>query len=826
MKLLYFIITAASTLALITVLNTQQSLGGGNKTPRLGYFLSPQKGFWQNAEAVDEDFSADIKSDELQGKTNVYFDDRLVPHVYADNEHDAFFIEGYLHAKFRLWQMDFQTYAAAGRLSEIMGDSVNGSSFIGVDKFFRRLGMVYGAEHAVATIEADPETKAVCDAYTAGVNAYIKTLDESSMPLEYKLLDYKPEPWTNLKSALFLKYMAWDLAGGEEDFAHTNAKSVFTKQQYDLLYPYRGDSAVPIISLDSGRTFPKADKAVPPQDADSLYFHFKQTAVMGDKEPKPERGVGSNNWAVAGAKTKSGKPILCNDPHLGLNLPSLWYELQLSTPNFNAYGVSFPGAATVIIGFNDSCSFGFTNSGRDVRDYYELKFKDSTMQEYWFDSAWKQTTFRDEVIKIKGKPDDTEHIAMTVFGPVMYDHSYPDKLQSGKAYACRWLAHDSSNEIRTFYKLDKSKNYSDYLDAISTYKCPAQNMIFATVAGDIAIKQQGRFPLKWKGQGDFVMPGFDSSYMWHGYIPDSANIVMHNPQRGFVSSANQMPYDTSYPYYQSTYGGGAFYVYRGYIINRNLSKMQNITTDDMQQLQTNNYNVFAEMAKPLLLKYINENSLDEDGKKYLGLFKNWNLVNDAKEQGPVVFTMWWDSLMTTTYADEFAQSKLPLAWPDESSLLDGMKHDSAFLFADDINTPSKENDSDCINKAFAKAVATLKEIDKGNLEWTTYKSSAIRHLLRIPALSRMDLYSGGGENIINAHKKFTGPSWRMVVEMTAGINAYGVYPGGQSGNPGSKYYDDFIDNWLAGKYYKLLFVSQDVIAQEKNLKGKITFSKS
>ena len=182
--------------------------------------------------------------------------------------------------------------------------------------------------------------------------------------------------------------------------------------------------------------------------------------------------------------------------------------------------------------------------------------------------------------------------------------------------------------------------------------------------------------------------------------------------------------------------------------------------------------------------------------------------------------------MTTTYADEFAQSKLPLVWPDESSLLDGMKHDSAFMFADDITTPSRENDSDCINKAFSKAVITLKGIEKSNhLEWTSYKSSAIRHLLRIPALSRMDLYSGGGE-YNQCPQEIHRPKLAYGGRNDCRYQRLWRLPGGQSGNPGSKYYDDFIDDWLAGKYYKLLFVSQEAIAQEKNLKGKITFSKS
>ncbi|HRI21212.1 MAG TPA: penicillin acylase family protein, partial [Panacibacter sp.] len=594
MRIVPFILSAAVTTGLVILLNTQMKRGDAN-IPKLGYFFSPQKGFWQNAEPTDVSFSGNLKFDGLEGNADVYFDDRLVPHVYADNEHDAFFIQGYLHAKFRLWQMDFQTYAAGGRLSEIMGDSASGTNFLNIDKYFRRLGMVYGAENSLSAMEADPQIKATCDAYTAGVNAYINSLDESSYPLEYKLLDYKPEPWTNMKSALFLKFMSYDLAGFEQDFEKTNALSVFTKAQYEALFPYGQDSLDPINPKGTFFTKPFVDMK-PPANADSLYLNYKTTAAPETEPEKPNKNNGSNNWAVAGTKTKSGRPILCNDPHLGLNLPSIWYEMQISVPGFNAYGASFPGSPSIIIGFNDSCAWGFTNAERDVRDYYDVKFKDNTMQEYWYNGDWRKAEMRNEIIKIKGKPSDTEHIAITVWGPVMYDSHYPDKLHTNKTYACRWKAHDASNELSTFYNLNHAKNYKDYTAAIAQYQCPGQNMIFASKTGDIAIKQQGQFPAKWRNQGDFIMPGDDSTYAWRGYIPDSANLIMHNPERGFVSSANQLPYDTSYPYYL----GGSYPVYRGFIVNRDLSGMQNITAQDMQGMQTSTYNVFAEIARPAI----------------------------------------------------------------------------------------------------------------------------------------------------------------------------------------------------------------------------------
>ncbi|MBV9962198.1 MAG: penicillin acylase family protein, partial [Parafilimonas sp.] len=612
MRIFWCIFFAAITIAMIYFLDHQLTLNG-SKTPLLGFFLSPQTGFWQNAEPANATFNGDLKFPQLRGKTEVYFDERLVPHVYAENENDAWFVQGYLHAKFRLWQMEFQTYAAAGRLSEIMGDSSAGTNFLKIDKFFRRLGMVYAAEKSLHAMESDPLTKAACDAYTAGVNSYINSLSEKDYPVEYKLLNYKPELWTNMKSALLVKYMAFDLAGYEQDFERTNAKAVLTKAQYERLFPYVVDSSQAIIT----NSLPKLGNipvVTPPITADSLYFNYKTQVAPLNPAVKPDKNNGSNNWAVAGSKTQSGRPILCNDPHLDLNLPSLWYEMQISTPAFNVYGVSLPGAPNILIGFNDNCAWGLTNAERDVKDYYEVQFRDSTMQQYWFNGNWQNAEMRNEIIKVKNKPDDTEHIAITVFGPVMYDASYPDKLHTNKYYACHWQAHFESNELGSVLQLLRAKNYNDYVNAVSSFTCPSQNIVFADKAGDIAIHQAGKFPALWYRQGDFIMPGKDSSYLWQAYIPDSLQMIMHNPERGFVSSANQNPYDTRfYPYYMP----GSFSLYRGWLINRYLSSMQNITTDDMKQLQTSYYNLLAEKALPVLLNNISYSKLNSTEKQYL-----------------------------------------------------------------------------------------------------------------------------------------------------------------------------------------------------------------
>jgi len=493
--------------------------------------------------------------------------------------------------------------------------------------------------------------------------------------------------------------------------------------------------------------------------------------------------------------------------------------MQIHTPGYNAYGVSFPAAPGIIIGFNDSCAFGVTNAGRDVRDYYAIRFKDASRSAYLYNGEWQPTDFRIEHIKIKDKPDFIDTVAYTVFGPVLFDTAYSGRSSAGKSYAVRWKAHDASNEMKMFYHLDRAKNYNDYLEAIKNLHTPGQNCAFAAKNGDIAMWCQGEFPAKWKRQGDFIMPGTDSSYRWQGMIPQAENPHMLNPERGFVSSANQLPTDTSYPYYL----GGSFPNYRGWTINKRLGQMADITPQDMMDLQTNNYNVFAEMARPVLLQHMNETVLDGDEKKYWNIFKEWNLRSDTGETGPIVFTLLWDALEKEVWGDETGRIKGGFV-PYQSSLLEGILRDSAFRFVDNINTPQKETLSDDVLAAFKKIVPALQKAEKdGRGSWAVFKDTHVMHLTKLPELSRLHLTIGGGLHIINATKEDHGPSWRMVVSLTPETQAYGVYPGGQNGNPGSKYYDDFINSWANGKYYPLWVMKQNETA-DKRVKFTMSFN--
>jgi penicillin amidase len=790
MRIIPFVVSTVITAGLVFALNKHWGI-----IPPVGKFLSPQHGFWQNAEASDYDYSADLTFPALKGKAEVYLDERLIPHIFADNDEDLYFLQGYIHAKFRLFQMDVQTKAAEGRACEIAG-----SKAMEWDRSQRRLGMRFAAENAMKEMEKDPVSKALYTAYTNGVNAYIHSLKESELPFEYKLLDIKPEEWSNLRTALLLKMMAKQLSSGtERDIAYTNAKKIFTPADFNAAYPQVPDSLLPIVP--KGTLFdPASIVPVKPADADSLYFEKKDSMALTEAD-RPDKNNGSNNWVVAGSKTQSGSPILCNDPHLELSLPSIWFEMQLSTPTSSAYGVSLPGSPFIIIGFNDNIAWGVTNAQRDVKDYYEIKFKDDSRQEYWYKGQWQRTERRRETIKVKDGETVYDTIAYTVFGPVIYDKSFTVP-GNDKALAVRWVAHDQSNEGFTFYKLNRAKNYDDYLDAIKTFSCPGQNFVFASKTGDIALWQQGKFPARWQGQGLYVMPGENDNYSWQGFIPQEQNPHAKNPERGFLESANQRPVDSAYPYFIP----GTYITPRSVAIEHFLSTMSNITPADMMKLQNNYFSTLAEDARPVLLKYVNESALNSDAKRYLDIVRNWNLEADPASKGQTVYQCWWDSLETMIWSDELSKSDPVSPLPEEQTTVELLLKDSSSLkFIDNINTPAIETLGELVTGALNKASADLVKKEKeGRLEWAKFKEPAIYHLIKdLQPLARKGLNMGGNGTIINAVTKSHGPSWRMIVHLTETTEAYGVYPAGQNGNPGSRFYDSFVDTWVKGEYYKL-----------------------
>ena len=785
MNYVKFALSLALGVILFWVLQTRW----GN-IPPMGPFMDPDDGFWANAER-SEPASSDFSIDGLKDSVQVYFDDRRVPHVFAQNDYDLYYMQGYLQARDRLFQMEMQTYDAAGRLSEIIGPSL-----LERDKQTRRWGMVYGAEQAVAEVKKHEPSWTIFEAYSAGVNAFISSLEPQDYPLEYKLIDISPEPWTPLKIALLLKNMTRTLAAGNSDVAHSNTLAYFGEEFMEQLFDRDYDLLDPVIPSTRVWDFDR----VPVEAPDTLFVPRQAKSV--NPFPVPE-GIGSNNWAVSGEKTASGYPILSNDPHLRLTLPSIWYEIQLHAPGVNTYGVTLLGAPGVVIGFNEEVAWGVTNVASDVLDWYEIQFQDDRLEAYWHDKQWKQTTKRVEEYKVRGQGMVTDTVVYTHHGPVT-------KVQAGNEeeapvyHAMRWIAHEPSNEIRAFYQLNRAQNYDDYVEALTHYQAPAQNFVFASQDGDIALWVNGRFPNKWDGQGRTVSDGTDPLYDWQSWIPREHHPHIKNPPRGFVSSANQESAAPDYPYYMDD-------VYapfeRGRRINDRLSDLDNITKEDMQELLMDNYSYHASEMLPEMLGWLEQDSLEGVALEIADSLGAWNFYNEAEYRSPSVFRNWWYELSRGILNDEY-DAHVPLRFPARDRLMQQLKESPNFWMVDNMTTDRVESIEEITTQAFLGAIEALRE-QYGDWsdawDWGWVMDNHVPHLTQTNGLGTDALYSGGGAESVNATRGTSGPSWRMIVELGPELKAWGVYPGGPSGNPGSSNYDSMVEAWRTGQLYELKF---------------------
>jgi penicillin G amidase len=790
-----FLFSIIITGTLVFLLDNSWSVGG-SPLPPLGRFLDPFHGFWQNVEKEDQAGAKEFQIDGLKAPVKVVFDSLMIPHIFAENDDDLYFTQGYVTAMHRLWQMEFQTHAAAGRVSEIL----SGEAILNYDRRQRRLGMVYGAKQALAYMEKDPVIGKVIEQYTNGINRYIASLEYENLPLEYKLLDYSPEAWTPIKCALLLKNMAQTLNMGDKDMEMTNALKLFGKDYIDVLYPDDEGWGDPIVDNAGNWKFP-------PIKFDSIDSAVPSEFVNIAQKPKADPTTGSNNWAVSGSKTATGSPMLCNDPHLNLTLPSIWYVLQLNAPGVNVMGASLPGAPCVVIGFNDSIAWGVTNAQRDLVDWYKLTYQDEKREHYKLDEKWVKTEKVIEEIKQKGLPSFYDTVVYTHWGPVTYDKTFHAESNLSE-YAFRWIAHDRSEEIMALYKLNRAKNHGDYMDALNHFHSPAQNFVFASVSGDIAMRIQGKFPVRRQNEGKFVLDGSKSSNGWQAFIPNEQNVMYKNPARGFASSANQYPVDKTYPYYITA---SSYEAYRNRRINQVLTEKSAITVEDMMKLQNDNFNLKASESLPIFLSFLEPAKLSGAEKKAYEILSKWDYYNGREAEGAAYYEAWWDMLMPLTW-DEMEKENVMLERPTTYQTIKLIKEKPDLAFFDMLDTKEKETAREVVIKAFSKSVKAIEKwkADKGEtLTWAAYKDAYIGHLLPPMRALSIPVSTGGNHDIVNAHARTHGPSWRMIVSLEKdGVKAWGTYPGGQSGNPGSKYYSNLLGRWTQGKYFELPFYKE------------------
>jgi penicillin amidase len=797
MKATKAIIAICITTALVWLLQTKFG-----DIPPIGTFLNPVSGFWQNAESKNVNAHDDLKLKGLHGKITIKYDDNDIPHIFAGNDYDLYFAQGYVTAKDRLWQIDIQTRLAGGRLAEVIGPKA-----ADIDRYHRRMGMVYGAENTLAECMKDPQTKTILQAYADGINAYVHNLPAKYYPIEFKLLDYAPEEWKPINSVLTLKLMSETLAGGSDDFAMTNTLKLLGPKITNELFPDYPFKEEPIVPAGTPWNFKPLQLPKP-----SKSFLADMTDTI--KTRQRVEGIGSNNWVIAGSRSANGYPLLANDPHLNLTFPSIWYQLQLAAPGVNVYGVSIPGTPTVIIGYNQKIGWGVTNVDADVLDWYQIRFKDLSKKEYWYNNQWVPVKTRIETVHVRGDKTIVDTVLYTHVGPVVYANSNK-KPTSGQAHmvpvshALRWIAHDPSNEFKTFYLLNRGSNYNDYRKALTYYTAPAQNFIFASNDKDIAITPNGKFPLKFKDQGKYILDGSDPANNWQGWIPADQNPTVKNPARGYLSSANQSSTDPTYPYYINWKFGP---YERGKRIDDRLSLMHNANVDSMRSIQNDVYSIFAQDILPTLLADVDVSKLNPQQQQAYGQVKNWSKEFTANSVGATIFYTWWNNLYTKIWADDFNVKNdinVQLKWPSRYRTAQLLLTEKKSRWYDDSRTQQTEDRAYLINASFKATIDTLAKNygqQGNNWQWGTVKGSHVAHLGKVPGFDSGNFMAGGSAWTVNALSDTHGPSWRMVVQFGPTVKGYGILPGGQSGNPGSFYYDNLFNTWKNGRLNELLFL--------------------
>jgi penicillin G amidase len=800
MKTVRFLILLFITVGIGISLNVQ--IGS---TPPLGKLLSPFHGFLQNIEKPKNDESQ-LNVTGLLEPVDVYVDEMSIPHIYAKNDHDLYFAQGYLTAKDRLWQMDFFSRVVLGRLSEVLGEKA-----LNYDRLNRRIGLKKMTESLWVNIQKDPILTNALSAYSDGVNAYIETLDYADYPIEFKLLNYDPEPWSPTKSCLAYAMLSNTLSSSEADLENTNARTLFGEEMYKTLFPEQLGNLDPIIPSGTKWEFT-------PKQSNDTFTHILQTTTNTIEKPDPL--YGSNNFVAAGSKTQNGNVIFANEPDLQLTHPSIWYAVHQHTPEINTMGVTVPGTPVLLIGFNDSITWGVTNSPRDQVDWYAIKFKNASRNEYWYNNQWFKTEKVIEKFSVKQGQDFYDTIIYVHHGPVVYDRNYFGENEKNN-YAMRWIAHKTAGTFTAMYNVNRAQNYDQFTDALKSFTGPPQNFLFGSTSGDIGIILPGTFPIKPKGKGQFLLDGTLVENEWNTMIPYEHRLTTKNPKSGFLSSANQHPVDSLYPYYVYDHH---YEYYRNRRINDRLKLMTNITEKDFMTLQNDNYNYQASESLPSMLTSIDSSTLTVSQSQFYSALKNWDYFNLPEKSEPTLYQIWWDILYKQIW-DEFDTTKIAINKPNIYTTIHLLKTQPELVFFDHLETKATENANALYLNSFKLAVDSLANWKLTNGEddsWYLYKNTTIRHLLRLPVFSESKIKIGGGKGIVNAATAQTGPSWRMVVELDpAGTKAWAIYPGSQTGNPASTKYGEFSERWASGKYEQLLF-GQDVRNSDR-IKEKIIF---
>ncbi len=790
----------------------------------------------------------EIQLSGLDGEVDIYRDGYGIPHIYASSLHDLFFAQGYVHAQDRFWQMDFWRHIGSGRLSEMFG-----ADQVETDAFLRTMGWEQIAEQEVAA--SSVEAVAILTAYSEGVNAYLADHSGAAISLEYAILgiltpDYEPEPWTPVHSMTWAKAMAWDLRGNiDGEIERAILMKVFTPEQLADLYPaYPSDHPVIVDVFPVATAGAQESTGAALVSADSALSAASYNLGLLDLLLGPGgTGIGSNSWAISGDLTESGMPLLANDPHLSIQMPSIWYQIGLhcrpksDACPYEVAGFSFAGVPGVVIGHNDRIAWGFTNNGPDVMDLYVEKVNPDNPNQYEVNGQWVDFDTRTETIQVGGGEPVEVTVRSTRHGPVIseiygleeFGEQAGMDLPENFVIALRWTALEPAHIFEAIWGFNKAQDWDDFRDAARSFTVPAQNLLYADVDGNIGYQMPGNVPIRQNGDGTLPVPGWTDEYEWTSYIPFEELPFVFNPESGYIVTANNQSVPRDYPYMVTTDWDYGFRAERISAMIENAPGP--IDTAYVQQMQGDSTSLNAETMVPLLMSLPLDGRADEVRQFFLA---GWDYREEAGSQAALLFErFWWNLLLDTFYDEPFPEDYFPEGGSRYYEVMRNLVQQPDSAWWDDLSTSDVvETRDDIFLRAFAETVESGEENYGKNLEaWPTWgeaHTATFRNAtlgqsgigLIESIFNRGPFPTGGGESIVNATGWTVGlgfevdwlPSMRMIVDLGDLRNSVTVHTTGQSGHAYHPHYIDLAPLWTDVQYYPMLWNEQAVTSNAES----------
>ena len=735
----------------------------------------------------------EIRVPGLSAPAEVLRDRYGIPHIFAASAEDASFALGFVHAQDRLWQMEMSRRIAAGRLAEIVG-----AGALETDRFLRTLGVRRSAEANLRSL--DTETRKLLDAYAAGVNAFIAS--GPVLPPEFWLTGARPEPWTPADSVAWTKMMAWDLGGNwrNELLRMRLAKTLPLARIHELLPPYPGEK-VPVIA-----------------DLKELYSSMEREAVRLARFAPDNDGLGSNNWVVSGSRTESGKPLLANDPHLGLTVPPVWYFAQLSAPDMQVIGATLPGVPGVILGRNERIAWGFTNTGPDVQDLYIEKL--DAAGGYLAPEGTRAFQVIDETILVKGAEAEKLRIRVSRHGPVISDvmRTAQDLAPRGHVIAFAWTAlAEDDRTAQAAHKFARAREWDGFLAAARDFQVPQQNIVYADVEGNIGFIAAGRVPHRRPTndlKGMAPAPGWQEKYDWVGYIPFEQLPRSFNPESGAIVTANHRVTPPGYPHFISSDWQPP---YRADRIQALLDAVPKHSVPSFARIQAD---VVSLAMRELLPKLLAARPRSEEARKALALLAKWDGAMAAERSEPLIAWAWWRELTRAIYADELGDA-FRENWLSRAVFLGNVLSGDAEAarWCDDIRTPAVETCEEVLALSLEAALADLRRRfgnDQSRWRWGEAHRALHEHrpfsrqpllaaIFNVGVASPGDTYTVnvGRNNLNDEDRPYANrhaASLRAIYDLSDLEKSLYIHSGGQSGNILSDHYKAFSEAWARNEY--------------------------